>query len=175
MFTLNERRHGTGVDHGCFLQRDHDGQCGASRRHGSPMGHGPGCRDRRRNRAAHAREFSRRAGADRESAGDPSLCGPEQFPGLDQINVVVPAGISGGCKTSIAVVVNGVTGNVVSTSIAPAGQTTCGDAYGALTAANLQKAMSERVAEYRRGGLEPRGHRMTTLSPGASPRIRSTA
>jgi hypothetical protein len=61
--------------------------------------------------------------------------------GVDQINFVVPAGISGGCKTSIAVRVKGVVGNVASTSIAPAGQTTCGDTYGALTAANLQEAL----------------------------------
>jgi uncharacterized protein (TIGR03437 family) len=72
----------------------------------------------------------------------PGYAGRSSSPGLDQINVTVPAGISGGCKTSLAVVVNGVTGNVVSTSIAPAGQATCGDTYGALTAANLQKALT---------------------------------
>jgi hypothetical protein len=72
----------------------------------------------------------------------PVYAGRSSSPGLDQINVAVPAGINGGCKTSLAVVVNGVTGNVVSTSIAPSGQSTCGDTYGALTAANLQKAMS---------------------------------
>jgi len=62
-------------------------------------------------------------------------------PGLDQINFVVPAGVTG-CKTSIAVLLKGVTGNVTTTSIAPAGQTTCGDTFNALTAANLQKAIS---------------------------------
>ncbi|MGB6943669.1 MAG: hypothetical protein WBE37_14815 [Bryobacteraceae bacterium] len=62
-------------------------------------------------------------------------------PGLDQINFVVPAGVTG-CKTSIAVVVKGVTGNVTTTSIAPSGQTTCGDTFDALTAANLQKAIA---------------------------------
>jgi len=72
----------------------------------------------------------------------PLYAGRSSFPGLDQINVTVPAGISGGCKTSIAVMVNGVVGNVVSTSIAPAGQTTCGDTYGALTAVNLNKAVT---------------------------------
>jgi uncharacterized protein (TIGR03437 family) len=61
--------------------------------------------------------------------------------GLDQINFVVPAGVQG-CKTSVAVLVKGITGNVTSTSIAPAGQTTCGDTHGALTAANLQKAIT---------------------------------
>lgn len=72
----------------------------------------------------------------------PGYAGRSSSPGLDQINVTVPAGINGGCKTSLAVVVNGVTGNVVSTSVAPAGQATCGDTYGALTAANLQKAVA---------------------------------
>lgn len=68
--------------------------------------------------------------------------GRSSSPGLDQINFMVPAGISGGCKTSIAVLVKGVTGNVTSTSIAPQGQATCADNFGALTAANLQKAIS---------------------------------
>jgi uncharacterized protein (TIGR03437 family) len=62
-------------------------------------------------------------------------------PGLDQINFVVPAGV-GGCKTSVAVIVKGVVGNVTTISIAPAGQTTCGDTYNGLTAANLQKAVA---------------------------------
>ncbi len=68
--------------------------------------------------------------------------GRSSSPGLDQIDFVVPPGISGGCKTSIAVLVKGVTGNVTTFSVAPAGQTTCGDTYGALTASNLQKAIS---------------------------------
>jgi uncharacterized protein (TIGR03437 family) len=63
-------------------------------------------------------------------------------PALDQIDFTVPNGISGGCKTSIAVLVKGVTGNVTSIPIAPAGQTTCGDSFGFLTAANLQKAVA---------------------------------
>ena len=62
-------------------------------------------------------------------------------PGLDQINFVVPAGVSG-CKSSVAVLVKGVTGNVTSISVSPAGQTTCGDTYGPLTVTNLQKAIS---------------------------------
>lgn len=72
----------------------------------------------------------------------PSYAGRSSSPGLDQINVAVPAGIGGGCKTSLAVVVNGVAGNAVSTAVAPAGQATCGDTFGALTAANLQKALT---------------------------------
>jgi uncharacterized protein (TIGR03437 family) len=62
-------------------------------------------------------------------------------PGLDQINFVVPAGIAG-CKVSIAVTVKGVTGNITTTSVAPAGQATCGDTFDALTTTNLQKAIS---------------------------------
>jgi uncharacterized protein (TIGR03437 family) len=62
-------------------------------------------------------------------------------PGLDQINFIVPTGVSG-CKTSVAVIVKGVAGNVTTTSIAPAGQATCGDTYNGLTTANLQKALT---------------------------------
>ncbi len=67
--------------------------------------------------------------------------GRSSSPGLDQINFVVPSGAEG-CKTSIAVLVKGVTGNVTTTSIAPAGQTLCGDHDNILTTANLQKAIS---------------------------------
>ncbi len=63
-------------------------------------------------------------------------------PGLDQINFTVPAGISGGCKTSIAVLLKGVVGNVTTMPVAPGGQSTCADAHGLLTAANVQKAVS---------------------------------
>jgi uncharacterized protein (TIGR03437 family) len=69
-----------------------------------------------------------------------TYAGRSSSPGLDQINVTVPAGITGGCKASVAVVVNGVVGNVTTTAIAPAGQATCGDNYGALTTTNLAKA-----------------------------------
>ncbi len=63
-------------------------------------------------------------------------------PGLDQINFTVPAGISGGCKASIAVLLKGVVGNVTTMPVAPAGQSTCADTFGVLTAANLQKAVA---------------------------------
>jgi uncharacterized protein (TIGR03437 family) len=62
-------------------------------------------------------------------------------PGLDQIDFIVPAGVSG-CRTSIAVAVNGVTGNVTTMAVAPAGQATCGDTYGLLTAQNVQTALT---------------------------------
>ncbi|MGB7760262.1 MAG: hypothetical protein WBL61_10565 [Bryobacteraceae bacterium] len=78
--------------------------------------------------------------------------GRSSSPGLDQINFYVPSGISGGCKTSVAVLVKGVTGNVTTISVAPAGQTTCGDTYGTLTAANLQKAVANGSLSM--GGIE---------------------
>lgn len=78
--------------------------------------------------------------------------GRSQYPGEDQIDFQVPPGFTGGCKTSIAVLVKGVTGNVTTTSIAPAGQATCGDAAGFLTAANLQKAITNGSLNL--GGVE---------------------
>ena len=73
-------------------------------------------------------------------------------PALDQIDFTVPTGVGTGCKVSIAVLVKGVTSNVTTTSIAPAGQTTCGDTRGFLTAANLQKAVSNGSLNL--GGVE---------------------
>ena len=73
--------------------------------------------------------------------GDGNLRRTGQLSGTGSINFVVPAGVTG-CKTSIVVSVKGITGNVTSTSIAPAGQTTCGDTFNALTKANLEKAMT---------------------------------
>jgi len=65
--------------------------------------------------------------------------GRSSSPGLDQINFVVPNGVSG-CKVSIAVLVKGTTGNATTTSVAPPGQSTCADNSGPLQAATLQKA-----------------------------------
>jgi uncharacterized protein (TIGR03437 family) len=79
-------------------------------------------------------------------------------PALDQIDFVVPAGVSG-CRTSIAVAVSGVTGNVTTTAVAPPGQPTCGDTYGLLTAENVQAAKTNGsltvggVQAYRVGDL----------------------
>ena len=63
-------------------------------------------------------------------------------PGLDQINFTIPSGISGGCRTSIAVLLKGITANVTTMAVAPPGQSTCSDSVGILTSANLQKALS---------------------------------
>ena len=62
--------------------------------------------------------------------------------GVDQINFVIPAGVNG-CKVSVAVIVKGVTGNITSMAVAPAGQATCVDTFGPLTADNLQKAITK--------------------------------
>ena len=67
--------------------------------------------------------------------------GRAAFSGEDQIDFVIPSGVVG-CKTSLAVLVKGVTGNVTTFSVAPPGQTTCGDSYDDLTAANLQTAIN---------------------------------
>lgn len=72
----------------------------------------------------------------------PIYAGRSNSPAIDQIDFTVPEGITPGCKTTVAVVVKGVTGNVTTISIAPKGQTTCGDTFNALTAANLQSAVS---------------------------------
>lgn len=62
--------------------------------------------------------------------------------GLDQINFTVPLGISGGCRTSIAVLEKGVASNVTTMAVAPQGQSTCGDSFGLLTLASMQKALA---------------------------------
>jgi uncharacterized protein (TIGR03437 family) len=72
----------------------------------------------------------------------PLYAGRSNSPGEDQIDFTIPAGITPGCKTTLAVIVKGVTGNVTSIPIAPTGQTTCGDTFDALTAANLQTAVT---------------------------------
>jgi uncharacterized protein (TIGR03437 family) len=45
--------------------------------------------------------------------------GRSNYSGLDQIDFTVPSGIATGCKTSLVVLVKGVTGNVTTTAIAP--------------------------------------------------------
>ena len=71
-----------------------------------------------------------------------SYSGRTAYAGLDQVNFVVPAGVTG-CKTSVAVTVKGITGNVTSMAVASVGQNTCGDKFGGLTAANLQTAITK--------------------------------
>jgi uncharacterized protein (TIGR03437 family) len=62
-------------------------------------------------------------------------------PGLDQIDFTVPAGLNG-CHVSIAVATGGVTGNITTLAVAPAGQATCGDSNGVFTQANVEQALN---------------------------------
>jgi uncharacterized protein (TIGR03437 family) len=48
------------------------------------------------------------------------------WPGLDQINFIVPPGVNG-CYVPIAVQTNGDVGNIGTIAVAPAGQNTCSD------------------------------------------------
>jgi uncharacterized protein (TIGR03437 family) len=78
-------------------------------------------------------------------AGQPATVlygGRSADPGLDQINFTVPPNVTGGCRTSIAVLEKGVVGNVTTMAVAPAGQSTCADQEGLLTAGNLQQAVT---------------------------------
>ncbi len=59
--------------------------------------------------------------------------------GIDQINFFVPGGVTG-CYVPVAVVVEGVTSNFVSMSIAESGDV-CSEPSGLLTSANLQTAL----------------------------------
>jgi uncharacterized protein (TIGR03437 family) len=72
----------------------------------------------------------------------PIYAGRSNSPAIDQIDFTVPVGVTPACKSTLAVVVKGITGSVTSMPIAPEGQTTCGDTFDTLTAANLQNAIS---------------------------------
>ncbi len=61
-------------------------------------------------------------------------------PGVDQINFVVPAGVSG-CYVSLAVQVRGVISNFTTLPVAPAGQSVCSD-VGQFTPGDLQRIQS---------------------------------
>ena len=52
-----------------------------------------------------------------------------QFPGIDQINVTLPANALQGCIVSLQVKVNGAVSNLTSLSLAPDGQTACQSEY----------------------------------------------
>jgi uncharacterized protein (TIGR03437 family) len=59
------------------------------------------------------------------------------YPGLDQINFTLPAGVATGCTVSLQVRAGGRTSNLGSLAIANAGQATC--THPSLTAAQLTK------------------------------------
>jgi len=73
--------------------------------------------------------------------------GRSSSPGLDQINFVVPSGVTG-CKVSITVLVKGVTGNVATTSIGLAGQSVCSEAYAPAVTEILQKAVASGAVTF---------------------------
>lgn len=70
-----------------------------------------------------------------------SYGGRGSSPGLDQINFIVPASVTG-CYVSVAVVVRGVIGNFTTLSIAPPGQSVCSDSVGGFAASDLVKFQS---------------------------------
>ncbi len=59
-------------------------------------------------------------------------------PGLDQINFMVPGGLSG-CYVSVVAQVNGVVSNFTTIPIAAAGQSYCSDGLSGFSSANLAK------------------------------------
>jgi uncharacterized protein (TIGR03437 family) len=67
--------------------------------------------------------------------------GRSQFPGLDQINVVVPAGVSG-CAVSVAVETGGYVSNFGTLPVAASGRT-CSDPTLGLTASQLQSIVTK--------------------------------
>ena len=62
-------------------------------------------------------------------------------PGLDQINFVVPSGVTG-CYVSVAMLNKGVVGNFTTIPIAAPGQTACSDTVGGYSVSNLLKLQS---------------------------------
>jgi uncharacterized protein (TIGR03437 family) len=67
--------------------------------------------------------------------------GRSQYPGLDQINVAVPAGVSG-CAVSVAVVTGSYVSNFATIPVATGGRT-CTDPMLGLTASQLQSIVSK--------------------------------
>ena len=67
--------------------------------------------------------------------------GRSQYPGLDQINVVVPGGVSG-CRTSVVVRSGDIVSNFGTMPIAASGRV-CSDAVGGETAAQIEQLLSQ--------------------------------
>jgi hypothetical protein len=88
--------------------------------------------------------------------------GRSQFPGLDQINVIVPAGVSG-CNVSVAVVSG--SGNIVSNygtiPVAASGRT-CSDQTSGLSASQLQTLTTKGTVNWGSIGM---GKSTTTTPP----------
>jgi uncharacterized protein (TIGR03437 family) len=62
-------------------------------------------------------------------------------PGLDQVNFVVPSGVTG-CYVSVAMLNRGVVGNFTTIPIAAPGQTACSDTVDGFSVSNLLKLQS---------------------------------
>jgi hypothetical protein len=109
----------------------------------SSCGHGPRSCRRRRNGAPHrSRPRHRRSGVHRRSIRGSAVRRAQRIAGPRPDQLTIPSGISGGCRTSVAVLLKGITANVTTMAVAPPGQSTCSDSVGILTSANLQKALS---------------------------------
>jgi len=74
-------------------------------------------------------------------AADVKYHGRSQYPGLDQINVTVPAGVSG-CAVSVAVETGGYVSNFGTLPVAASGRT-CSDPALGLTATQLQAIVNK--------------------------------
>ena len=69
----------------------------------------------------------------------PQYAGRSGFAGLDQINVVVPSGVSG-CYVSVEVVTGSYVSNFGTLPVAPKGSRACSDPFNAITASILNEA-----------------------------------
>lgn len=67
-----------------------------------------------------------------------SFHGRSVYPGLDQINVVVPSAVQAGCRVSVVVRTGDIVSNFGAVPIAAAGRT-CSDSISGVSAAQLQK------------------------------------
>jgi uncharacterized protein (TIGR03437 family) len=71
-----------------------------------------------------------------------SYAGRSQFPGLDQINVIVPAGVSG-CSVGVIVQTGNYVSNSATTSIAASGRTCSDQATNGLSTGDFQTLLSK--------------------------------
>jgi uncharacterized protein (TIGR03437 family) len=78
--------------------------------------------------------------------------GRSQYPGLDQINVVVPANVSLGCYVSVVVETGSVVSNSVTLPVSPNGGA-CSDPALGLTGTQLQALANKGLAPVRSIGL----------------------
>lgn len=70
--------------------------------------------------------------------GTVTYAGSSGYPGVVQINVIIPASVTTGCGVSVAVVVKGVTSNILTAPINPGGGE-CKDAVFGITGSQFNK------------------------------------